>query len=204
MDFEQAVRSRRSWKSFRADAVDDATLKRIFDLVQETPSSFNLQHTRFVLVRDAARRKLLCEAAYGQAHVGQAPVVVVVCAKLHAHEDAARGNSHAPQEVLDRLVPIIEGYYKDNPQFQRDEAVRSASLASMTLMLAAESIGFATCPMIGFDAAKVSTLVGLDDGHIPVMLICIGKAGDEEPFPTSRFPLEETVRFETLDGEGLA
>jgi nitroreductase len=129
--------------------------------------------------------------------------VVVVAAKLPAHEDAARANGHAPPEVLKTLVPVIERTYEGKPQFQRDEAIRSASLAAMTLMLAAEAEGLATCPMIGFSPAKVAAIVDLDDRHVPVMLLCLGRRGRGQPFPTSRFPLAETVKLESLRGQGL-
>jgi nitroreductase len=204
MTVEEAVRSRRSRKSFDpAHAVDDATLRRLFGLVALTPSSFNLQHWRFVVVRDEARRRLLQAASFGQRHVGEAPAVVVVAAKLNAHEDGARANGHAPPEVLKSLVPVIERYYEGNPQFQRDEAIRSASLAAMVLMLAAEAEGLATCPMIGFAPAKVAAAVELDARHIPVMLVCLGRRGPGPLLPTSRFPLGETVKLESLHGAGL-
>jgi hypothetical protein len=35
------------------------------------------------------------------------------------------------------------------------------------------------------------------------MLVTLGRPGPGKPFPTSRFPLAETVRLETLDGPGL-
>ena len=143
-------------------------------------------------------------ASFGQTHVGECSAVVVVCAKLAAHEDAARTNAHAPQEVLDGLVPIIERSYAGRDQFQRDEAIRSASLASMTLMLVAQAEGLNTCPMIGYDPVKVAEIVRLGAGHIPVMLVVIGRGVEGAVFPTSRLPLSETVRLETFDGAGLS
>ena len=128
---------------------------------------------------------------------------MVVGAKLAAHEDAARCNGHTPEPTLSELVKMIHGYYAENEPFQRDEAIRSASLAAMNLMLVAQSMGLVTCPMIGFSPEQVSELVELDENHFPVMLIVLGKEGDGTPFPTSRFPLSETVKLETLSGEGL-
>jgi len=203
MDLANAIRQRRSTKSYSPEPVDDDVLRRIFELVLESPSSFNLQHTRFVLVRDAARRAQLMEASWGQAHVGAAPVDVVVCARLDAHEDARRSQAHAPGDVADKVVALIEQIYGGNPQLQRDEAIRSASLASMTLMLAAEAGGLRTCPMIGFDPVKVASIAGLDESHIPVMLVTLGHPGEGGVFPTSRYPMAEGVRLETLDGEGF-
>jgi nitroreductase len=204
MDLEQAIRSRRSMKSFVDAPLDDATLKRLFELVRLSPSSFNLQHARFVVVRGKEKRAALRAAAYGQKHVEECGAVVVVAGKLHAHEDVERVQQHVPDLALRaKLVKTITGYYKDHPQFQRDEAVRSGSLASMTLLLAAQAMGLASCAMIGFDPKKVAGIVGLPEGFLPVLLIVLGKPGPVEPFPTSRLPLAETVKLETFDGKGL-
>jgi nitroreductase len=204
MDLEQAIRSRRSMKSFVDAPLDDATLKRLFELVRLSPSSFNLQHARFVVVRGKEKRAALRAAAYGQKHVEECGAVVVVAGKLHAHEDVERVQQHVPDLALRaKLVKTITGYYKDHPQFQRDEAIRSGALASMTLMLVAESMGLRTCPMIGFDPKKVAEIVALDEGHIAVLMIVLGKPGPGQPFPTSRLAVSETVRLETLGGPGL-
>ena len=204
MDVEQAIRARRSMKSFVEEPLDDATLKHLFELVRLSPSSFNLQHTRFIVVREKERRAALRAASYGQKHVEQCGAAIIVAGKLPAHEDVERVQQHVPDLALRaKLCKTITGYYKDNPRFQRDEAIRSGSIASMTLMLAAQSMGLVTCPMIGFDPKKVAEAVKLPEDHIPVMLIVLGKPGPGAPFPTSRLPLDETVKLETLDGPGL-
>ncbi len=197
MELDEAVRSRRSLKSYDpAHELTDDDLKRIFEAVTLSPSSFNLQHWRFVVVRSAEGKSRLQEASFGQPHVGENSGVVAVCAKLTAHEDAARCNGHAPAETLLSLVPMITGYYAQNEQFQRDEAIRSASLAAMTLMLIAQQEGLASCPMIGFDPNKVAEVVNLPDHHMIVMLVVLGKQGPIAPFPTSRLPLGEVVLHE--------
>ncbi len=204
MDVAQAILSRRSIKSFDPDhEIDDATLEDLFALVTRAPSSFNLQHWRFVVVRDPANKERLRTASYGQKHVGEASAVVVVAAKPDAHEDADRVQQHVPDagQRAD-LVKLIQGYYAGKPEFQRDEAIRSASLAAMTLMLVAQAKGLSTCPMIGFDPQKVTDVVGLEEGCFPVMLVVLGKAAGE-PFPTSRLPLGEVVKLENADGLGL-
>jgi len=197
MDVAQAILSRRSVRSFDPDhEIDDATLREIFLLVTRAPSSFNLQHWRFVVVRDRDRKDRLCTASYGQSCVGEASAVIVVAAKLDAHEDAARVQEHVPdEEQRAGLVGTIQGFYANKPQFQRDEAIRSASLAAMTLMLVAPTMGLATCPLIGFDPAQVTEIAELPDGCFPVMLVVLGKPGAGKPFPTSRLPLPEVLKF---------
>lgn len=203
MELEQVLNERRSVKSYDPNhVISDEELRRLFESVVRSPSSFNLQHWRFVLVRDEERRRQMQGACYGQTHVGECSVDIVVCGKLDAHEDAERVWADAPAEVAGKMVPMIGGFYATNDQLKRDEAIRSASLASMSLMLVARSMGLDTCPMIGIDPKQVAELIGLPDDHIPVMLITLGKAATAGR-PSARLPVNEVVRLETFGGAGL-
>ncbi len=74
-------------------------------------------------------------------------------------------------------------------------ATKSTSLACQNLMLAAEALGFNTCPMEGFDRRRLSQYLGLCARHHDiVMVIAIGKKSHAyiEP-PQWRRPLEATV-----------
>ena len=74
-------------------------------------------------------------------------------------------------------------------------ATKSTSLACQNLMLAAEALGFNTCPMEGFDRRRLSGYLGLSARyHDIVMVIAIGKKpqGVAER-PQWRRPLDTTV-----------
>jgi nitroreductase len=204
MDFSKIVTERRSVKTYDPQhPITDDELKAIFDKVVLSPSSFNIQHWRFVVVRDPGRKAELRKAAFDQEQVEAASAAIVVVGRLNAHEDADRIYAEAPQPVRERMVPMIHSFYAASPQAQRDEAIRSAALAAMTLMYAAYDHGYATGPMIGFEPAAVAELIGLDEQHIPVMLVVIGKQkGDMRP-RAHRHPVTEIVRFETLTGKPL-
>src|SRR5262245_48823130 len=133
MELRDAIQSRQSVKHFDpAHAITDAELRDLFQWVAKTPSSFNTQSWKFVVVREKAAKKKLQELSFNQCQVGDCSAVIVVLGQLNAHEDAERLYAHAPQPVRDKLVPMIHGFYAANPQLQRDEALRSCSLASMT------------------------------------------------------------------------
>jgi nitroreductase len=184
MEFSDLARARRSVKSYDpAHAVTDAELRALFELVALTPTSFNLQHQRFVVVRDPARKRALRAAAMNQPQVESASAAVVVLGKLDAH--AGRGER-------------IENYYAGKPALARDEAIRSASLAAMTLMYAALDAGYASGPMIGFDPDAVARVIELPPGYVPVMLVVIGKPAGEPRPRADRLPLSESVRLETF------
>ena len=77
---------------------------------------------------------------------------------------------------------------------QRDEAQRSIGMAMQTMMLAAQGLGYQSCPMIGFDLEPVASLINLPDDHVIGPMVAIGK-GTKEPWPKpGQLPLEELVR----------
>ena len=98
---------------------------------------------------------------------------------------------------------MIKGFYEGKEQLQRDEAIRNASLAAMTLMLSAQNRGWSSVPMIGFDPDSVSQLVKLKPNYIPVMMMAVGFKKDDSRPRDYRRPIEEVVRINTLDGPGL-
>ncbi len=205
MEFSQTAAMRRSVREYEPGVeINDAELKAIFDTVILSPSSFNVQHWRFVVVRDAARKTALRGLSFGQAQVEHCAAAVVVCGNLDAHEDAARIYADASEDARAKYVPMIEGVYRDNAALQREEAVRSGSLAAMTLMFAARERGWDTGPMIGFDAGKVADFLHLGERVVPVMMVVIGRrAGGEMPPRGYRRPVSEVVHLETLDGASL-
>ncbi|MBI2799189.1 MAG: nitroreductase family protein [Gammaproteobacteria bacterium] len=205
MGFSELARSRHSVRRYTPNlSISDAELTAIFTDVRSSPSSFNLQHWRFVVVRDQARKQTLRNLAFGQQQVEDCAAVILVCGRLDAYADVARIYADAPAEMRDKYVPMIPGVYQNNVSLQREEAVRSSALAAMTLMYAAKDRGWDTGPMIGFDAAKVGALLELDANTIPVMMITLGKAlNGAQPARLYRRPLAEIVRRETLTGPSL-
>lgn len=205
MEFSEILETRRSVKKFDPDhAITDEVLQELFGKVALTPTSFNLQHQRFVVVRDPKTKKKLRTASFNQEQIEMASAVIVVLGKLAAHEDAPRIYAEAPQPVQDQMIPMIDEFYAKNPQIQHDEAVRSASLAAMTLMYAAFEMGYATGPLIGFDPKAVGEIISWDAGHIPIMLIVLGKQTGSIRPRMGRLPMKETVKLETFNGGGLS
>jgi putative NAD(P)H nitroreductase len=206
LEFFELAATRRSVRIYEPGLqISDADLKRIFDAVVLTPSSFNIQHWKFIVVRDETRKTELRSIAFGQAQVEQAAAVVLVCGRLDAYVDASRIYADADEVSRNKYLPMIEGAYKDQPALQREEAIRSGSLAAMSLMYAAKAIGWDSGPMIGFDAAKVGAMLKLDGNTVPVMMVVVGKALDAEQKPrVYRRPVSEVVKLERSDGASLA
>lgn len=200
--FEDLIRRRLSVESFDPDRdVGEALIRRLVEDAAETPSSFNIQHWRFVAVRGAEDRERLCRAAYGQRQVADAPVTFIILGDL-------QGADHLP-ELLDRAVeqgvmarPKADAWVRQARQIYadagqaRDEALRSCSLAAMTMMLAAEAQGLATCPLSGFDAEQVRREFGVADRFVPVMLLSVGYPAEIDTARKPRLGVDEILAFD--------
>ncbi len=68
-----------------------------------------------------------------------------------------------------------------------------AVLTAQTIMLASKSMGYDSCPMIGFDPKEVGSLINLPKDHLICMMITIGKAVKEAQPRMGQLPLSEVV-----------
>ena len=187
MDTIDAVRQRRAVKQYDPEhEMTREEVDQLIGLAKLAPTAFNQQNYRFVLVRDAELRKQIREAAWDQAQVTDASLLIVICADLKAWEkDPARYWANAPAEVQDYMKSAIDQYYRNREQVQRDEAMRSAGIAAQTIMLSAKSMGYDTCPMDGFDYDAVGKLINLPEDHVVAMFVVVGKAMQPaKPRPT--------------------
>ena len=177
MNVVDAITSRRAVKHFDAThQMEQAEIDSLLKLAMLSPTAFNLQNWRFVVVTDEALRQQIRTAAWGQAQVTDASLFIVLCADLKAwDQQPSRYWHNAPQEVQDFMIPAIDAYYRDKDQVQRDEAMRSCGIAAQTLMLAAQEMGYDSCPMDGFDFDQVGELIQLPDDHVITMFVAIGK-----------------------------
>ena len=177
MDTITAITERRSVKHFDPEhSFSESEINALLELTLLSPTSFNMQNWRFVVVTDQAKQDELCAAAWNQAQVKEASATILLCADLKAHENGARYWENAPATVQEALVPVIGKFYEGNGQLQRDEAMRSIGIASQTIMVAAKAMGYDTCPMIGFDPVKVGSIINLPEDHLIGMMITVGKA----------------------------
>ena len=177
MDTLDAIKERRSVKHYDPNhKLTEDEINQLMSLAVLSPTSFNMQNWRFVLVKDLQVKKQIRTAAWDQAQVTDASLLIVVCANLKSWKDnPGQYWINAPKEAQDFLVPAMGPFYEGKDQLQRDEAMRSCGIAAQTIMLAAKSIGYDSNPMIGFDPEKIAEIIKLPDEHIISMLIVIGK-----------------------------
>ena len=196
MNTFDAIYQRRAIKAFDPDhRLTSDEEKKLLEAAIQAPTSFNIQHWRFVILRDPElRRKIRTEFGNDQAQMTDASLLILMTADVKAWEkQPERYWQNAPKEVADLLVGWMGPFHEGREWLQRDEAQRSIGMAMQTLMLAAKSMGYESCPMIGFDIDKVAELVGLPDDHVLGPMVAIGK-GTKESWPKpGQLSLDEIV-----------
>lgn len=178
LDVREAIRQRRSVRSFTGEPVSREDLLTILESAIWAPSGSNIQPWVFVVVTDP--RTIRDIKAFAPGIFSPPPALVVACADLAR---AGRGGRLAA-EVL---------------------AICDISMACQNMMLTACSLGLGSCVVRSFNATAVSTLLGLPPSVRPELLVTIGHPARVPPAPRRR-PLEEVVHWERFTaaegGEG--
>jgi len=197
MNVTEAIVKRRSVKVYDPQhRISEEEISMLMSLAMLSPTAFNIQNWRFVLVTDASLRKDIRAVSWDQAQVEEASLLVVLTADLKAWaKQPERYWKNAPKPVQDYLIPAIGQYYDGKESVQRDEAMRSCGMAAMTIMLAAKEMGYDTCPMDGFDFDAVAKLLNLPADHTPAMFVVIGKALKEAQPRGGQLTMDEVVIY---------
>jgi len=200
MELFTAIEQRRAIKHYDTKAVMcESEFSQMMEAVLLSPTSYNIQHWRFIRVKDRDIRLQIKEAAWGQQQVEDAAELIILCADTQAWADRPhRYWANADVNTQTILVPMLESFYTGKEQTQRDEAMRSCGMAAQTLMLSAKGLGYDTCPMIGFDAGAVADIIKLPEGHVISMMITIGKAAKAANVRGGQLPLDDVLMENTF------
>ena len=196
MDTFDAIYQRRAIKHFDPEhKLTKEEETKILEAAIQTPTSFNIQHWRFVIIRNPAlRQKIRTEFGNDQAQMTDASLLIVMTADTMAWaKEPDRYWQNAPKEVCDLLVNWMGPFHEGREWLQRDEAQRSIGLAMQTIMLSAKAMGYDSCPMIGFDIDKVAELINLPDDHVMGPMVAIGKKTKESWPKPGQLPLNQLV-----------
>ena len=195
MNTLDAINQRRSVKHYDINhKIIEEEINHLMPLAVLSPTSFNMQNWRFVLVKNPKIRKQIRAAAWDQAQVTDSSLFIVVCVDLKAWKnDPEQYWVNAPKKAQEFLVSAMSPFYEGKEELQRDEAMRSYGIAAQTIMLAAKSMGYDSNPMIGFDPDKVAEIIKLPDEHIISMLIAVGKQTKPAMPCEGQLPLDKIV-----------
>lgn len=178
MELFEAIKSRRSIRSYTDEEVTDEEVNRILEAATWAPSACNKQSWRFVVVRKPETiEKLYKAASYSTQHqifVKKAKVVVVVCSDLNV--------------------------YKTFPHKERALSlftIQETAAATQNLLLAAHALGLGACWVSLFSDEQVKEALNFPEGMRPVAIIPLGHTKSKTN-PKPRCPLKDIVNHETF------
>ncbi len=162
MELWEALRTRRSIRSFKSEPLKRERIEKVLDAARIAPSAANRQPWHFVVVTDAAKRESLA-GAYGKEWCWGAPAVIVACARPG---DAWRRNDGANYSWVD------------------------VAIAFDHLTLAAHAEGLGTCWIGAFKPDVLRQLLDIPAELEPVAMTPLG-VPEAASKPTGRKSLEE-------------
>jgi len=164
------IKNRRSVRKYKKKEVDIELIIKVLESASYAPSTGNYQPWEFIVVRNPEIKKHLVEACYNQKWMLDASVFIVAC-------------------INSRLAGAVYG-----ERGLRLYGVQSVAAAIENMLLAAESLGLATCWVGAFSEIMVSKILECPDYARPCAVITLGYS-DEKPSIPIRQSMEEFVHI---------
>ena len=197
---QHLINTRTSINHFQPNhPLKERDISLLVELATKAPTAYNMQNWHFIAVQSEEAKIQLKSAAFGQQKIVDASIAFIICGKLEAHQQLSSALEPSvkaniiEQRIADAWVTQAMMAHENNDLLQRDEAIRSASLAAMSLLLAAQDMGFGSCPIGGFDAIEVSRQFALSENEIPVLIVVVGYPKEQNLRQKMRKPLSEIL-----------
>jgi 3-hydroxypropanoate dehydrogenase len=181
---DQIFRSARTPNDWADRAVEDDTVREIYDLMKWGPTSANSSPARFVWVRSADGKATLAGLAAepNKPKILKAPVTVIV-----GHDLDFAGKL---PKLLPHNAEVMQKFFA-TPGVTEATARRNGTLQGAYLIVAARALGLDCGPMSGFNNAGVDKAF-FSGTRIESNFICSLGCGD----PASVFPRNPRLSFE--------
>ena len=194
------IRQRRATPSFDGEPIPIEDLRKILDAGLHAPSGYNMQPWRFVVVQSAEQKKRLRAASYNQAKVEEASAVIVACGdsdgwRKDLDEMLALGRKGGmPESYAAQAQSSVPNYLSSFSTEQMHGWLnKHVMIATTYMMLMAETMGYDTAPMEGFEQDKVHEVLRLPLSYWVVALLAIGHLNGPDKFNGGRFDMNHTV-----------
>jgi nitroreductase/dihydropteridine reductase len=192
MDFMDLVNQRYATKKFTGEGIPEDKINQLKEMIKMSASSFGLQPYKIIEIKEQETKDKLMEASWNQPQINTCSHLLVFCSypdidkRIDQYEQMMK-DAGVPEEHVNGYIGIMRGFMKDIPQEQRAIwAAKQAYIAVGNAINGAKAIGYDSCPMEGFDAAKYKEILGIDEELTPLVVVPVGIAADE-PKPKLRY-----------------
>ncbi|HEY9864548.1 MAG TPA: nitroreductase family protein [Candidatus Obscuribacterales bacterium] len=201
INLRYAIEQRRAVRAFQPTPIPKVIFSEILRLGMRSPSGFNLQPWRFIILESPESKEKLKTCAFNQRQVTEAPVMLICCSDRRVVEpeyiesviQLGREQGSINDTYADYIRTAIPQTFEKHPSFESLETWtnRQAMLAVAHIMIVAQTYGVDTCPMEGFIGAQVKAQFNIPESVDVCCLLALGYA--TEPFKNygGRFAVEQ-------------
>lgn len=202
----EALTWRRAIRTFDpTKKVSDDDIKTILESANLSPSSFGLEPWKFMVITNPEIRMKLRAVGYDQPKITDASHLIVITRRTDSenlpNELVARTtqSQNKTAEDLAGFKQMIDGAVANKEiGLARDSWLAAQTYIALGIMIETASLlGIDNGPMEGFDAVKVSEVLGLTEKNLfAVTMLALGYRDNIEPLtPKVRRNYDEVVEF---------
>lgn len=208
MDFIDVIKGRHSPVNFEKDfEITPRDYDNLFKLTKQAPSPFNLQTTKYIVVKNNEVKDTIYELSYRQYKIHTASAIIIVLGDKSAISIKTAEEVYLPAKSLGMinaddyktLMGQIEAYADSmhtNPLELEKELIKVASINVAFLTMSAKYLGFDTCIMHIQQEDSIRELLKIPDNTLPVLMIAIGKSVDKRRPRGYRKAFDDTVSYD--------
>ena len=201
----EAIKSRSSIKVYDAKKIPEAEWSIIEESLILSPSSFNLQPWKFIVITDKTLISKLVPFSKGnEPHLETCSHLVVFCAKKHIDEAFVRKHFKEMEKITGEKLEDnkhLLGHFNTIMAFLNEElkehfpySSNQAFLALGMAMNTASMLGIETCAIGGFLAKEYSEVLKVEEGFMPCVICSFGyKDKNFKPYPKVRFDYKDLI-----------
>jgi nitroreductase len=194
---------------FSAHDVADDCLGRIIEIARSVPSEWNLQISRWIVVRSEAAKKYLETATYIKVPLSSAPVTLICLADTLAWKSAPQSlqemiaNGKITEEEGREVLGRLREYYSASPDIAKRTALANAFVSLHQVLLGAAEAQLSAYWLTEFDEAKIKTHFHIPDHFLVAALLPLGY-GEESSTPAVSKVALRTLIYKDKFGESFS
>jgi nitroreductase len=193
---------------FSAREITEECMGRVMEAARQAPSNWNLQPSRWIVVRETAAKQYLEAATCTKMPLGSSPVILICLTDTLAWKSAPQ---YLQEMIASRKISTEEGrealrrvreHYSSSPETARRAALAHALVAAHQLLLGAAEFDLTAYWVTEFDESKVRNYFHIPDHFLVATLLPIGYRESPETPAVPRNSLRASVYSEKF-GEVL-
>ncbi len=187
---------------FSALDIPESCLEHVIEIARLSPSEWNFQPWRWIVVRSESAKKLLEDVTYIKAPISSAPVILICLADTLAWKSASQ---HLQEMIASRKITEGEAhetlrklreYYSASPEVANRTALANTFVAIHQMLLAASECNLSAYWVTEFDEHKIKTHFHVPDNFLVAALLPIGFREETLSAPVPKLPLRALVYHE--------